>query len=73
MLCVAPGWLSLVSPLEPRMTLAGLEPAIFGSEDQRLIHYATGPLNSKLDVKPFLSYDTRVLRNAHCAHEGAPP
>ena len=38
MLCVAPGWLSLVSPLEPRMTLAGLEPAIFGSEDQRLIH-----------------------------------
>ena len=30
--------LSLLSPLEPRMTLAGLEPAIFGSEDQRLIH-----------------------------------
>ena len=26
------------------MTLAGLEPAIFGSEDQRLIHLATGPL-----------------------------
>ena len=25
------------------MTLAGLEPAIFGSEDQRLIHEATGP------------------------------
>ena len=25
------------------MTLAGLEPAIFGSEDQRLIHQATGP------------------------------
>ena len=25
------------------MTLAGLEPAIFGSEDQRLIHWATGP------------------------------
>ena len=30
--------LSLLSPLEPRMTLAGLEPAIFGSEDQRLVH-----------------------------------
>ena len=26
------------------LTLAGLEPAIFGSEDQRLIHEATGPL-----------------------------
>ena len=25
------------------LILAGLEPAIFGSEDQRLIHYATGP------------------------------
>ena len=25
------------------VTLAGLEPAIFGSENQRLIHYATGP------------------------------
>ena len=33
-----PACLSLLSPLEPRMTLAGLEPAIFGSEDQRLIH-----------------------------------
>ena len=27
-----------------QMTLAGLEPVIFGSEDQRLIHQATGPL-----------------------------
>ena len=27
-----------------RMTLARLELAIFGSEDQRLIHEATGPL-----------------------------
>ncbi len=26
-----------------KATLAGLEPAIFGSEDQRLIHEATGP------------------------------
>ena len=25
------------------MTLAGLEPAIFGSVDQRRINYATGP------------------------------
>ena len=28
------------------MTLAGLEPAIFGSEDQSLIHQATGPTRS---------------------------
>ena len=38
MLCGPPVCLSLLSALEPRMTLAGLEPAIFGSEDQRLIH-----------------------------------
>ena len=30
------------------MTLAGLEPAIFASEEQRLIHQATGPM--ALDV-----------------------
>ena len=30
--------------LMSKMILAGLEPAIFGSEDQRLIHWATGPL-----------------------------
>ena len=26
------------------MTTVGLEPTIFGSEDQRLIHWATGPI-----------------------------
>ena len=34
----SPACLGLLFPLEPLMTLAGLEPAIFGSEDQRLIH-----------------------------------
>ena len=38
MLSGPPACLSLLSPWEPRMTLAGLEPAIFGSEDQCLIH-----------------------------------
>ena len=28
---------------EVKMTTAGLEPAIFGSEDRRLIHWATRP------------------------------
>jgi hypothetical protein len=27
------------------MILAGLEPAVFGSEDQRFIHQATGPIS----------------------------
>jgi hypothetical protein len=30
------------------MTLAGLEPAIFGSEGQRLIHEATGPISRRV-------------------------
>ena len=37
-MCELFGCLSLLSSLGARMTLAGLEPAIFGSEDQRLIH-----------------------------------
>ena len=28
------------------MTTAGIEPAIFGSEDRRLIHWATRPIES---------------------------
>ena len=32
------------------LTLAGLEVAIFGSEDQRLIHWATRPLNGDRTV-----------------------
>ena len=48
---------------EACVTLAGLEPAIFGSEGQRLIHQATGPLENRRPEVGYLqtSRGTRSL------------
>ena len=53
------------------MTLAGLEPAIFGSEDQRLIRYATGPYNGSASIK-FQTYRQTIawtFRNKNDAQD----
>ena len=39
--------LALATMLNTLVTLAGLEPAIFGSEDRCLIHWATGSIFMK--------------------------